>query len=95
MSAFGESSSGISVSLWSKSFRVRGCCVSDVMCSVCCVSQAKYLFMQRAVGHLSVCVCVCFFCARLSTLCVSVQGAGCLVSLSLTETEKDTDVVSH
>lgn len=64
------------------SFWVRSCCVSDVMCSVCCVSQQNSCSCTEPLGT---CVCVC----------VWVGGGDCLVSLSLTETEKDTDVGSH
>lgn len=65
MSAFGEASDGICVSLWSTSFWVRSRCVSDVMCSVCYVSQQNSCSCVEPLGTcvyvfvlLYVCVCV-------------------------------------
>lgn len=64
------------------------CIWCDVQCMLCVT--AKQLFLHRAVGHL----CVCARVFVLLSVCVCM-GVDCLVSLSLTETEKDTDVVSH
>lgn len=50
----------ICVSVWSMSFWVRSCCVSDVMCSVCCVSQLNSCSCTEPLGTcVSVCACLC------------------------------------
>lgn len=75
MSAFGERSNSICVSLWSMSFWVRSCCVSDVMCSVCCVSQQNSC---SCIEPLGTCVYVHTFVLSYICLCVCVRGPAAL-----------------
>lgn len=67
--------------------------VSDVTCSLCCVSQQTAVPDTEPLGTcVSVRARVCF--GVVVYVCVCVEGADGLISLSLAKTERDTDVVS-
>lgn len=67
--------------------------VSDVMCSLCCVSQQTAVPDTEPLGTcVRVCARVCF--GVVVYVCVCVEGADGVISLSLAETERDTDAVS-
>lgn len=82
------------------SFWVRSCCVSDVMCSVCCVSQQNSCSCTEPLGT-CVCACVCVWGQTASYRCHSqrqrktlmlVRTDTYLTPLSLTLTLLQADI---